>query len=151
MLPRARCLAPAARRPAVTRRVGAAHQAGGAAIDEGAIGQPLSVSAAMLVGGQETWHPNPDIFYTDGAGPLFDMGPYYLTAIVSLLGPIQRVAGFAATRTLERRIEVGPRVGERFTPTTPTHTSATMELASGVTANLVASFEAGGQYICDVA
>ena len=52
-----------------------AYQAGRSVIDEGAIGEPLSVSAAMLVGGQETWHPNPDIFYTDGAGPLFDMGP----------------------------------------------------------------------------
>src|SRR3977135_1807454 len=135
MLPRARCLAPAARRPAVTRRVGAAHQAGGAAIDEGAIGQPLSVSAAMLVGDQETWHPNPDIFYTDGAGPLFDMGPYYLTAIVALLGPIQRVAGFASMRAEERTIEIGARRGEHFTPTTATHTSATMQLTDGVTAN----------------
>ena len=83
----------------------------------------------MLVGGQETWHPNPDIFYADGAGPLFDMGPYYLTAIVTLLGPIQRVAGFASMRTLERTIEIGPRTGESFTATTPTHTSAAMQLA----------------------
>ncbi len=78
--------------------LGSAYQAGRGVIDDGAIGEPLSVSAAMLVGGQETWHPNPDIFYTDGAGPLFDMGPYYLTAIVALLGPIQRVAGFASMR-----------------------------------------------------
>jgi predicted dehydrogenase len=131
--------------------LGSAYQAGRSAIDEGAIGQPLSVSAAMLVGGQETWHPNPDIFYTDGAGPLFDMGPYYLTAIVTLLGPIQRVAGFAAMRPFERTIEIGPRRGEQFTATTPTHTSATMQLADGMTANLVASFEARDQYICDVA
>ena len=131
--------------------LGSAYQAGRAAIDEGAIGDPLSVSAAMLVGGQETWHPNPDIFYADGAGPLFDMGPYYVTAIVALLGPIQRVAGFASTRTLERTIEIGPRTGERFIATTPTHTTAAMQLANGVTANLVASFEARGQYICDVA
>ena len=105
----------------------------------------------MLVGGQETWHPNPDIFYADGAGPLFDMGPYYITAIVALLGPIQRVAGFASTRTLERTIEIGPRIGERFIATTPTHTTTAMQLGNGVTANLVASFEARGQYICDVA
>ena len=64
------------------------------------------------------------------------MGPYYLTAIVALLGPIVRVAGFASTRTLERTIEIGPRTGERFTATTPTHTTAAMQLASGVTANL---------------
>jgi predicted dehydrogenase len=131
--------------------LGSAYQAGRAAIDEGAIGQPLSVSAAMLVGGQETWHPNPDIFYTDGAGPLFDMGPYYLTAIVALLGSIQRVAGFASMRPFERTIEIGPRRGEQFAATTPTHTSATMQLAGGMTANLIASFEARDQYICDVA
>ncbi|HEV7845810.1 MAG TPA: Gfo/Idh/MocA family oxidoreductase [Thermoleophilaceae bacterium] len=131
--------------------LGSAYQAGRTVIDEGAIGDPLAVSAAMLVGGQETWHPNPDIFYADGAGPLFDMGPYYLTAIVALLGPISSVAGFASTRTLERTIEIGPRIGERFTATTPTHTSAAMKLASGVTANLVASFEARNQYICDIA
>ncbi len=130
--------------------LGAPYQAARALIDEGAIGEPLSVSAAMLVGGQETWHPNPDIFFADGAGPLLDMGPYYLTAIVALLGPIRRVAGFASTRTLERTIEIGPRAGAHFTASTPTHTSAVMELESGVTANLVASFEAGGQYICDL-
>ena len=131
--------------------LGSAYQAGRSAIDEGAIGEPLSVSAAMLVGGQETWHPNPDIFYTDGAGPLFDMGPYYLTAIVALLGPIERVAGFASMRPFERTIEIGPRRGESFTATTPTHTSATMQLGGGATANLIASFEARDQYICDVA
>jgi predicted dehydrogenase len=126
-----------------------AFQAARALIDDGAIGQPLSVSAAMLAGGQTAWHPNPDIFYADGAGPLFDMGPYYLSAIVALVGPIRQVAGFASTPTVERVIELGPRAGTRFRAATPTHTSATMLLASGVTANLVASFEAPGQYVCD--
>ena len=130
--------------------LGSAYQAGRALLDGGAIGQPLSCSAAMLVGGQESWHPNPDIFFADGAGPMLDMGPYYLTAIVSLLGPIARVAGFASTRTRERTIEIGPRAGERFAVATPSHTTATMELESGVTANLVASFETNGQYVCDL-
>jgi predicted dehydrogenase len=130
--------------------LGSAYQAGRALLDEGAIGEPLSVSAAMLVGGQATWHPNPDIFFVDGAGPLLDMGPYYLTAIVALLGPVRRVAGFASTRVTERRIEIGPRAGHRFVAETPTHTSAMLELAGGVTANLVASFEAPGQYVCDL-
>jgi predicted dehydrogenase len=130
--------------------LGAPYQAARALLDDGAIGEPLSASAAMLVGGQERWHPNPDIFFADGAGPLLDMGPYYLTAIVALLGPIRRVAGFASSPTRERTIEIGPRAGARFTPSTPTHTSATMELENGVTANLVASFEAVDQYICDL-
>jgi predicted dehydrogenase len=130
--------------------LGSAYQAGRALLDAGAIGEPLSVSAAMLVGGQEVWHPNPDIFFADGAGPLLDMGPYYLTAIVSLLGPVARVAGFASTRTRERTIEIGSRAGERFTVATPSHVTTAMQLESGVTANLVASFETKGQYVCDL-
>ena len=127
------------------------YQAGRALIDGGAIGEPLSVSAAMLASGQEGWHPNPDIFFADGAGPLLDMGPYYLNAIVSLLGSVARVAGFASTRTRERTIEIGARAGERFNVVTPSHTTAIMELESGVTANFVASFEAQDQYISDFA
>ena len=130
--------------------LGSAYQAGRALLDGGAIGEPLSVSAAVLVGGQERWHPNPDIFFADGAGPLLDMGPYYLTAIVSLLGPVARVAGFASTRTRERTIEIGSRAGERFAVTTPSHASAAMELDSGVTANLVASFETNGQSVSEL-
>ena len=130
--------------------LGAAYQAGRAVIDSGAIGEPLSVSAAMLAGGQETWHPNPDVFYMDGAGPLFDMGPYYLTAIAALLGSIVRVTGFATTGERVRTIEIGPRTGERFVATTPTHTTTAMQLASGAMANLVASFETRGQYVCDL-
>jgi len=130
--------------------LGGPYQAARRLIDGGSIGEPLAVSAAMLVGGQESWHPNPDIFFADGAGPLLDMGPYYVSAIVALLGPVRRVAGFASTRTRERTIEVGPRAGERFAAATPTHTAASMQLDSGVTANLVASFEATGQYICDL-
>ena len=78
------------------------------------------------------------------------MGPYYLSAIVSLLGPVARVAGFASTRTRERTIEIGPRAGELFRVQTPSHATATMQLESGVTANLVASFETTGQYVCDL-
>jgi len=130
--------------------LGAPYQAARAVIDDGTIGEPLSASAAMLVGGQEKWHPNPDIFFADGAGPLLDMGPYYLTAIVALLGPVRRVAGFASLRTPVRSIEIGPRAGTPFTAATPTHASAVMEVDGGVTANLVASSEAVDQYICDL-
>ena len=130
--------------------LGGAYQAARSLLDEGAIGEPLSASAAMLVGNQASWHPNPDIFFADGAGPLLDMGPYYLTAIVALLGPVRRVAGFASTRVLERTIEIGSRTGERFTASTPTHTAAVLELAGGTTANLVASFETAGQYVADI-
>jgi predicted dehydrogenase len=123
-----------------------AYQKARSLLDEGAIGEPLAVSAAMLAGGQEVWHPDPDIFYRDGAGPLLDMGPYYVTAIVSLLGPVSRVAGFASTFVRERTIEIGPRRGEQFTAETPTHISSMLELGSGATAMLVATFESPGHY-----
>jgi predicted dehydrogenase len=118
--------------------LGSAYQAGRALLDAGAIGEPLSVSAAVLVGGQETWHPNPDIF-SPTVRPAARHGALLLTAIVSLLGPVARVAGFASTRTRERTIQIGPRAGERFDVATPSHATAAMELDNGVTANLVAS------------
>ena len=126
--------------------LGSAYQKARSLLDDGAIGEPLAISAAMLAGGQEVWHPDPDIFYRDGAGPLLDMGPYYVTAIVSLLGPVRRVAGFASTLVEERTIKVGPRRGERFTAETPTHITSMLELQGAVTATLVATFEAPGHY-----
>lgn len=129
--------------------LGGAYQAARELIDEGAIGAPLAVSAAMLLEGADAWHPSPEQFFQDGAGPLLDMGPYYISAIVALLGPIRRVAGFASVHRPERRVMVGPRAGEAFPVETPTHTAATMQLEGGVTANLVASFDATDRYVCD--
>jgi predicted dehydrogenase len=130
--------------------LGGAFQAARALIDEGAIGEPVAVSAAMLVGGPDSWHPRPEQFFQDGAGPLLDMGPYYLTAIVALLGRVRAVAGFASTLTAERTIAVGPRAGSRFVVDTPTHIATVMELETGATANLVMSFEATDRYVCDL-
>jgi predicted dehydrogenase len=129
--------------------LGGAYQAARELVDEGAIGRPLAVSAAMLLGGADEWHPSPEQFFQDGAGPLLDMGPYYISAIVALLGPIRRVSGFGSVYRPQRRIMVGPRAGEEFPVGTPTHTSAAMELDGGVTANLVASFDATDRYVCD--
>lgn len=130
--------------------LGRPYETARALLADGAIGTPLAVSAAMVAGGQERWHPEPDVFFADGAGPLLDMGPYYLTAIVTLLGRVRRVAAFASTRVLEREIEVGPRAGERFVASTPTHTTLALELEDDVTATLVASFEAPGQYVAEL-
>jgi predicted dehydrogenase len=126
--------------------LGGALQAARRLIDDGAIGRPLAVSATMLGGGQEAWHPDPDIFFRDGAGPLLDMGPYYIGALVALLGPVRRVAGFATTFVDERTIEIGPRSGEHFVAQTPTHTTGLLELDSGISATLVATFEAPHHY-----
>ena len=62
-------------------------------IDDGAIGRPVTAFARMMSSGMESWHPNPEFFFKPGGGPMFDMGPYYLTALVSLLGPAKRVTG----------------------------------------------------------
>jgi predicted dehydrogenase len=131
--------------------LGGAYQAARALVDDGAIGEPVAVAAAMLVGGANEWHPSPEQFFQDGAGPLLDMGPYYLSAIVALLGPVARVAGFASTLTAERSIAAGPRAGGRFAPTTPTQVTTTLELQSGATATLIASFEVNDRYVCDLA
>ncbi len=78
-------------------------------IDEGRIGEPLAAMANMVSHGPEHWHPDPAFYYQRGAGPLFDMGPYYLTALVTLLGPISRVAGLSSGAGVDRRVRSGPR------------------------------------------
>jgi predicted dehydrogenase len=126
-------------------------QLGRRLLDEGAIGDPLAVSAAMVTSGPEERHPNPDIFYVEGGGPMLDVGPYYLGAIAALLGPVRRVTAFASTRDHERVVAAGPRAGERFPVLVATHVVAALELESGVTADFVTSWEAPGQYVCDFA
>ncbi len=110
-------------------------------IDDGWIGRPLAATAFMVNHGMEHWHPNPDFFFQPGAGPLFDVGVYYVTALVSLLGPVARVAGSASTGSTHRTIGVGPRLGETIRVGTPTHVSALLEFANGALGTLVASFD----------
>ena len=101
----------------------------------------------MLVGGPDTWHPNAEMFYRAGGGPLLDIAPYYLTAIVSLLGPITKVAGFAQTPTPERVLGAGPRSGEVIVVDVPTHAAVVLELERGGLVTLTVSFEARDQYL----
>jgi predicted dehydrogenase len=123
-----------------------AYETGRALIEGGAIGFPIGASATMLVGGPESWHPNAEMFYRVGGGPLLDIAPYYLTAIVSLLGPIASVAGFAETPTSVRTLGAGPRAGETIVVDVPTHAAAVLQLHSGALATLAVSFEARDQY-----
>jgi predicted dehydrogenase len=81
-------------------------------IDDGAIGEPVAATAFMLGHGPESWHPNPGFFYRQGAGPLFDMGPYYLTALIHLLGPVERVAALARISFAERMATSDARRGQ---------------------------------------
>ena len=127
--------------------LGGAYEAGRRLIEEGALGRPLGAQATMLVGGADGWHPNAEMFFRAGGGPLLDIAPYYLTALVSLLGRIEAVAGFAETPTPERVLGVGPRAGQTVVVEVPTHTASVLRLASGALATLTVSFEARGQYL----
>lgn len=127
--------------------LGNAYQAGRRLIESGAIGEPLGAVGRMLVGGPDAWHPNAEMFFRAGGGPLLDIAPYYLTAIVSLLGRIESVSGFAVTRTPQRTFGAGPRAGETFAIEVPTHAAVLLRLEDGVLATLTVSFEARGQYV----
>ncbi len=110
-------------------------------IDDGAIGRPIAAMGNLLNHGHEHWHPNPAFYYRDGGGPLFDMGPYYLTALIGLLGPVERVHGAATIGNRERRVSSQPLAGTIIEPETPTHVIATLTFASGVLATLTTSFD----------
>ncbi|HEX7005346.1 MAG TPA: Gfo/Idh/MocA family oxidoreductase [Trueperaceae bacterium] len=110
-------------------------------IDEGAIGRPVAATAFMMSSGVEMWHPDPGFFYRPGAGPLFDMGPYYLTALISFLGPIAAVSGQAATSFPERLITSKPLAGQTLRVETPTHITGLCDFHSGAVATLMTSFD----------
>lgn len=110
-------------------------------IDDGAIGAPVAFTAAFRSRGMEHWHPDPAFFYRAGAGPLFDMAPYYLTALVSLLGPVARVSAGARASFPTRRVTSPPGPERDIPVETPTHVAAVLELAAGPVGTLVASFD----------
>ncbi len=110
-------------------------------IDGGAIGVPVAATAFMTNSGHEGWHPNPTFYYQPGAGPMFDMGPYYLTALVNLLGPVRSVTGQARISFAERTITSKARYGEKITVNTPTHVSGLLDFAQGTQGIIVTSFD----------
>ncbi|WP_078392282.1 Gfo/Idh/MocA family protein [Shouchella patagoniensis] len=113
-------------------------------IDDGWIGQPVSANGFMMGHGPESWHPNPDFFYKVGAGPMFDMGPYYITALISLFGPIKRLTSSTGKAFKERMITSVPKFGEMIEVETPTHLSSLLDFENGVIATLVTSFDVWG-------
>jgi predicted dehydrogenase len=110
-------------------------------IDEGAIGEPFACTAFMMCHGHEDWHPSPDLFYRYGGGPMFDMGPYYLTALISLLGPIASVSASAKITLNERVITSKARYGQKIRVEVPTHISGLINFAGGVVGTIVTSFD----------
>jgi predicted dehydrogenase len=112
------------------------------ALDDGLIGSPISATALLMTPGPEGWHPNPDFYYAAGGGPLLDMGPYYITALVTLLGPVASVIGAASHMRQVRTIGSGPRRAEHVPVLVDTHVTGVLVHASGVLSTLVMSFDA---------
>jgi predicted dehydrogenase len=120
--------------------MGAGIQTARKLIDDGTIGRPVAFTAFMLCPGHESWHPSPEFYYEIGGGPMFDMGPYYLTALLNLLGPVKRISGTASIAIPERTIESEPKRGTKVKVQTPDHICGTIEFASGAVGMIMTSF-----------
>ncbi len=113
-------------------------------IRDGRIGTPIGATAFMTCGGHESWHPAPEFYYQKGGGPMFDMGPYYLTALIAMLGPISRVTGSARISYPERTITSQPKYGQKVKVEVPTHIAGIMDFAAGPIGTLLTSFDTMG-------
>lgn len=124
--------------------LGAGIQTAISLIEKGEIGTPIGASAFMIGRGHEHWHPDPAFYYDVGGGPMYDMGPYYLTTLISILGPIKRLSGSTRISYPERTILSEPKEGTKVTVKTPTHISGTIDFASGAIGTITTSFDAFG-------
>jgi len=111
--------------------LGASHQLARHIIDEGLVGNILSGTAIVQGPGMESWHPNPDFFYLPGAGPVLDIGPYYISNLVQLIGPVKEVVAMTSSARDSRVIGDGPREGEVIPVKTPTTIHAILRFHSG--------------------
>lgn len=121
--------------------LGAGIQTGRRLIEAGVIGEPLTALTLFQVSGPEAWHPSPEFLYARGGGPLFDMGPYYLSTLVQLLGPAARVVARGSQARASRVIGSGPRAGTAFPVEVPTHVAALIDFENGTTAQSTFSFQ----------
>lgn len=110
-------------------------------LDDGWIGRPIGGTAFLMSKGPESWHPNPAFFYLEGAGPMFDMGPYYMTALVHLLGPVKRVSSIVVRGLDERIATCEEKFGKKLTVEVPTHFSGSLEFHSGSVITVAVSFD----------
>ena len=110
-------------------------------IDDGLIGFPIGATAFMMCHGHESWHPDPEFYYQVGGGPMFDMGPYYLTALVNLLGPVSRVSGSARISFPERTITSEKKNGKKVEVEVPTHVVGTLDFQNGAIGTVITSFD----------
>src|SRR5665213_54825 len=121
--------------------LGASHQQARKAIDDGVIGKVVSGTCHFMGPGMEMWHPNPDFFFNPGGGPVLDMGPYYITNLVNLIGPVKRVSALAGTGRKTRTISNGPRNGEVIKVKVPTTYHALLEFSNGASITLGLSWD----------
>jgi predicted dehydrogenase len=140
----------AAASAAARRRIGCApdtflgggHQLARRLVDEGAVGRPVAGTIAFMTHGMEHWHPNPAFFFRRGGGPVLDIGAYYVTAMVNLIGPVRRVTALATRGFAERVVtSEGPRRGERIPVEVDTHVAGALEFACGAVVSLVTSWD----------
>lgn len=110
-------------------------------IENGYIGRPVAASAFMMCHGHESWHPSPEFYYDIGGGPLFDMGPYYITALVHLMGDVKSVCAINGKAYSERTITCPPKLGKKIPAIVDTHNAAVIEFKNGAIATLVTSFD----------
>ena len=122
--------------------LGGAHQYARKLIDDGALGTVTAGTAYVMSHGMENWHPNPDFFFLPGAGPVLDVGPYYVADLINLIGPVKRVAALTNTATPTRTLGAeGPRKGQEIPVKTPTNVQALLEFDSGASVMLGASWD----------
>ena len=127
--------------------LGGGHQTCRKLIDDGWIGQPVAATAFMLGHGHESWHPDPEFYYKPGGGPMFDMGPYYLTALVNMMGPVRRVTGATRVTFQERTITSEKKYGQVIEVEVPTHIAGVMDFACGAIGTIVTSFDVWGAHV----
>ena len=111
------------------------------ALDDGIIGKPVAAFAQMAGHGMESWHPNPEFFYQYGGGPMFDVGPYILTALIAMIGPVKRVTGSTMISFPVRYATAEGRNGEAFNVEVPTHITGTLDFQQGTIATIITSFD----------
>lgn len=113
-------------------------------IRDGWIGEIVGANAFMTCHGHESWHPDPEFYYKAGGGPMYDMGPYYLTALAKLIGPIDQVAGLTKKGFETRTITSEKKYGQEITVDVPTHLVSLLKFANGAIGQLTTSFDVWG-------
>lgn len=116
-------------------------------IDEGLIGDVIGATAFMVCHGHESWHPGPEFYYKKGGGPMFDMGPYYLTALVNMIGSVESVSGMTAISMPTRTITSQPKYGQIIDVEVPTHVNGLLRFSNGAIGNIITSFDVWGSVL----